>query len=83
RLQDGHTEIYSCDSVTRYLRTGEARRLPISTFRHPGRMMRRHAPERYYHTRGKRGLTGMHDTCLILGGHQWYADRELARGTVS
>ncbi|STV37557.1 protein ImpG/VasA [Klebsiella pneumoniae subsp. ozaenae] len=34
-------------------------------------MMRRHAPERYYHTRVKRGVTGMHDTWLILGGQQW------------
>ncbi|QAX15331.1 hypothetical protein C2M13_10250 [Klebsiella pneumoniae] len=46
-------------------------------------MMRRHAPERYYHTRVKRGVTGMHDTWLILGGQQWEADRELARETVS
>ncbi len=48
-----------------------------------GGMMRRHAPERYYHTRVKRGVTGMHDTWLILGGQQWEADRELARETVS
>ncbi len=45
--------------------------------------MRRHAPERYYHTRVKRGVTGMHDTWLILGGQQWEADRVLARETVS
>ncbi|HCM5368874.1 TPA: type VI secretion system baseplate subunit TssF [Klebsiella variicola subsp. variicola] len=83
RLQDGHTEIYSVDSVTGSGRTGEARYVPFTRFRHHGGMMRRHAPERYYHTRVKRGVTGMHDTWLILGGQQWEADRALARETVS
>lgn len=83
RLQDGHTEIYSVDSVTGSGRTGEARYVPFTRFRHQGGMMRRHAPERYYHTRVKRGVTGMHDTWLILGGQQWEADRALERETVS
>ena len=83
RLQDGHTEIYSVDSVTGSGRTGEARYVPFTRFRHQGGMMRLHAPERYYHTRVKRGVTGMHDTWLILGGQQWEADRALARETVS
>ncbi|MBC4923772.1 type VI secretion system baseplate subunit TssF [Klebsiella quasipneumoniae] len=83
RLQDGHTEIYSVDSVTGSGRTGEARYVPFTSFRHQGGMMRRHAPERYYHTRVKRGVTGMHDTWLILGGQQWAADRALERETVS
>lgn len=83
RLQDGHTEIYSVDSVTGSGRTGEARYVPFTSFRHQGGMMRRHGPERYYHTRVKRGVTGMHDTWLILGGQQWAADRALERETVS
>ena len=83
RLQDGHTEIYSVDSVTGSGRTGEARYVPFTRFRHQSGMMRRHAPERYYHTRVKRGVTGMHDTWLILGGQQWEADRALERETVS
>lgn len=83
RLQDGHTEIYSVDSVTGSGRTGEARYVPFTSFRHQGGMMRRHAPERYYHTRVKRGVTGIHDTWLILGGQQWEADRALERETVS
>lgn len=83
RLQDGHTEIYSVDSVTGSGRTGEARYVPFTRFRRQGGMMRRHAPERYYHTRVKRGVTGMHDTWLILGGQQWEADRALERETVS
>ncbi|KAB8313492.1 type VI secretion system baseplate subunit TssF [Erwinia endophytica] len=83
RLQDGHTEIYSVDSVTGSGRTGEAEYVPFSSFRHKGGMMRRQAPPRYYHTRVKRGVTGLHDTWLILGGHQWEDDRAFARETVS
>lgn len=83
RLQDGHTEIYSVDSVTGSGRTGDACYVPFTSFRHQGGMMRRHAPERYFHTRVKRGVNGMHDTWLILGGQQWEADREIARETVS
>lgn len=30
--------------------------------------MRHDAPEYYYHTRVKRGPSGLHDTWLILGG---------------
>lgn len=62
RLQDGHTEIYSVDSVTGSGRTGNASYVPFTSFRHQGGMMRRYAPERYYHTRVKRGVSGMHDT---------------------
>lgn len=83
RLQDGHTEIYSVDSVTGSGRTSDARYVPFTSFRHQGGMMRRHAPARYYHTRVKRGVSGMHDTWLILGGQQWEAERTLDRETVS
>lgn len=67
RLQDGHTEIYSVDAVIGSGRTSDAEYVPFSSFRHKGGMMRRHAPPRYYHTRVKRGVTGLHDTWLILG----------------
>ncbi|ELY4109110.1 type VI secretion system baseplate subunit TssF [Cronobacter turicensis] len=83
RLQDGHTEIYSVDAVVGSGRTGEAEYVPFSSFRHKGGMMRRQAPPRYYHTRVKRGIMGLHDTWLILGGHQWEDDRTFARETVS
>lgn len=83
RLQDGHTEIYSVDSVTGSSRTSEASYVPFTSFRHRGGMQRRHAPERYFHTRVKRGVTGLHDTWLILGGVQWEADREFVREAVS
>lgn len=83
RLQDGHTEIYSVDSVTGSGRTGDACYVPFTSFRHRGGILRREAPERHYHTRVKRGVTGMHDTWLILGGQQWETDRVLERETVS
>jgi len=83
RLQDGHTEIYSVDSVVGSSRTRDAEYVPFSSFRHKGGMMRRQAPPRYYHTRVKRGVTGLHDTWLILGGHQWEDERYLERETVS
>jgi len=83
RLQDGHTEIYSVDSVQGSSRTHDAEYVPFSSFRHKGGMMRREAPPRYYHTRVKRGVTGLHDTWLILGGHQWEDERQFDRETVS
>lgn len=67
RIQDGHTEIYSVDSVHGSQRTNESIYVPFTSFRHRGGMLRHNAPERYYHTRVKRGVAGLHDTWLILG----------------
>lgn len=68
RIQDGHTEIYSVDSVTSSRHSGHQVWVPFTSFRHKGGMMRHDAPEYYYHTRVKRGPSGLHDTWLILGG---------------
>ncbi len=65
RIQDGHTEIYSVDTV---LSGSGHRYVPFSSFRHKGGMMRHAAPEYYYHTRVRRGASGLHNTWLILGG---------------
>ncbi|MEM6162370.1 type VI secretion system baseplate subunit TssF [Erwinia sp. P6884] len=65
RVQDGHTEIYSVDSV---LSSSGHTYVPFSSFRHKGGMMRHSAPEYYYHTRMRRGPSGLHNTWLILGG---------------
>ena len=83
RLQDGHTEIYAVDAVQGSKRTEDAEYVPFSSFRHKGGMMRRESPPRYYHTRVRRGVTGLYDTWLILGGHQWEADKAFERETVS
>lgn len=75
RLQDGHTEIYSVNSVTSSKHTGHQHYVPFSSFRHKGGMLRAEAPERYFHTRVKRGVNGLHDTWLILGGEAFDRDR--------
>ncbi|ROP61548.1 type VI secretion system protein ImpG [Enterobacter sp. BIGb0383] len=65
RVQDGHTEIYAVDSVTS---ASQHSWVPFSSFRHKGGMLRHEAPEYYYHTRVRRGPSGLHNTWLILGG---------------
>ncbi|KQN53462.1 type VI secretion system baseplate subunit TssF [Erwinia sp. Leaf53] len=68
RVQDGHTEIYSVDDIRGTVKHGNHRYVPFTSFRHRGGMMRHDAPERYYHTRVRRGGSGLYDTWLILGG---------------
>jgi type VI secretion system protein ImpG len=75
RLQDGYTEIYSVDSVTASKGALRHDYVPFSSFRHKGGMLRDEAPERYFHTRLKRGANGLHDTWLILGGEGADDDR--------
>ncbi|WP_387691774.1 type VI secretion system baseplate subunit TssF [Photorhabdus sp. RM71S] len=75
RLQDGHIEIYSVDAVVSSERVGHQTYVPFSSFRHKGGMMRHEAPERYYHTRVKRGPSGLYDTWLILGGEDFDDDK--------
>ncbi|EKS6645465.1 type VI secretion system baseplate subunit TssF [Enterobacter hormaechei] len=80
RIQDGHTEIYSVDEIHGTVKNGQQRYVPFTSFRHRGGMMRHGAPERYFHTRVKRGPSGLYDTWLILGGDSFDAD-QLARKT--
>ncbi|WP_310607486.1 type VI secretion system baseplate subunit TssF [Buttiauxella brennerae] len=68
RVQDGHTEIYSVDAVQSSRHSGHQVYVPFTSFRHKGGMLRHDAPEYYYHTRVKRGPSGLHNTWLILGG---------------
>lgn len=75
RQQDGHIEIYAVNRVTSSKHTGHQQYVPFSSFRHKGGMMRDQAPERYFHTRVKRGVNGLHDTWLILGGDAFDSDR--------
>ncbi len=71
RLQDGHTEIYSVDNIHGAIKNGKHPYVPFTSFRHRGGMMRHDAPERYFHTRVKRGPSGLYDTWLILGGRSF------------
>lgn len=68
RLQDGYTEIYSVDTVQGILNGQDVHYVPFTSFRHRGGMLRHTAPTHYFHTRVKRGVTGLHNTWLILGG---------------
>ncbi len=64
RVQDGHTEIYTVDSV---ISSHQQVYAPFSSFRHKGGMMRHDAADYYYHTRVRRGPPGC-TTRLIVGG---------------
>ena len=75
RVQDGHTEIYSVDSIHGAVKNGKHPYVPFTSFRHRGGMMRHDAPERYFHTRVKRGPSGLYDTWLILGGKSFELDQ--------
>jgi type VI secretion system protein ImpG len=75
RLQDGYIEIYSVDRVTASRNAERQDYVPFTSFRHKGGMLRDEAPERYFHTRLKRGANGLHDTWLILGGDGFDKDR--------
>ncbi len=83
RLQDGHTEIYSVDQVTASKNAEREDYVPFTSFRHKGGMLRDDAPERYFHTRLKRGANGLHDTWLILGGEGFDVDRLVADESLS
>ena len=75
RLQDGHTEIYSVDEIKGQVKQGGHPYVPFTSFRHRGGMMRHDAPERYFHTRVRRGASGLYDTWLILGGDAFDSER--------
>jgi type VI secretion system protein ImpG len=83
RLQDGHTEIYSVDKVSGTKDSVRQDYVPFSSFRHKGGMLRDEAPERYFHTRLRRGANGLHDTWLILGGEGFDKDVLLNRKSLS
>lgn len=83
RLQDGHTEIYSVDQVVASRNAVREEYVPFTSFRHKGGMLRDEAPERYFHTRLKRGVNGLHDTWLILGGEGFDQDALLTTQSLS
>lgn len=83
RLQDGHIEIYSVDQVTAMQSGARHDYVPFTSFRHKGGMLRDEAPDRYFHTRLKRGANGLHDTWLILGGEGFDLDRLRSQESLS
>lgn len=64
-------DIYSVDAVEYFERGRRYEYVPFAAFKHRGGMLRHDMPERYYHTRMKRGPSGRFDTWIVLGGHAW------------
>ncbi|WP_420997246.1 type VI secretion system baseplate subunit TssF [Cupriavidus sp. 30B13] len=80
-----HVEAYSVDTV-RGFEAGSGRRFeyaPFAAFRHRGGMLRHEMPERYFHTRMRRGPSGRFDTWVVLGGHAWEQQQTLPQETLS
>ncbi|MBP0629585.1 type VI secretion system baseplate subunit TssF [Cupriavidus sp. AcVe19-1a] len=80
-----HVEAYSVDTVRGFeAATGERfEYAPFAAFRHRGGMLRHEMPERYFHTRVRRGPSGRFDTWLVLGGHAWEQQDTLPQETLS
>jgi len=80
-----HIETYSVDAIESFDHV-TARRyeyVPFKTFRHRGGMMRHEAPERYFHTRVRPGVGGLHETWIVLGGHAWESAETLPLESLS
>ncbi|KAJ9433914.1 type VI secretion system protein ImpG [Candidatus Pantoea symbiotica] len=77
RLRDQHTEIYSVDEVAASETLDKRRYVPYRHFRQKGGMLQRKEswPERYFHTRVWRGVSGLYETLLMLGGDESETDR--------
>lgn len=80
-----HVEVYSVESVRGFdAASGERfEYAPFAAFRHRGGMLRHDMPERYFHTRMRRGPSGRFDAWLILGGHVWEQQERLPREVLS
>ncbi|MDQ7977257.1 type VI secretion system baseplate subunit TssF [Paraburkholderia sp. SARCC-3016] len=80
-----HVEVYAVDTVQGF-QSGSGQRFeyaPFASFRHRGGMLRHEMPERYFHTRMRRGPSGRFDTWLVLGGHAWEQQNALPKETLS
>jgi type VI secretion system protein ImpG len=83
--QRGNVETYSVDAIESFDHASAQRYeyVPFATFRHRGGMLRHEAPERYFHTRVRQGVTGLYDTWVILGGHAWESMEDLPAENLS
>lgn len=83
--QGAHVDVYAVDAVQGF-DVGSGQRseyAPFAAFRHRGGMLRHDMPERYFHTRVRRGPSGRFDTWVVLGGHAWEQATTLPRETLS
>ncbi|WP_027214404.1 type VI secretion system baseplate subunit TssF [Burkholderia sp. WSM2232] len=76
-------DIYSVDGVEYFERGRRFEYVPFAAFKHRGGMLRHDMPERYYHTRMRRGPSGRFDTWIVLGGHAWDQEDTLPTETLT
>jgi type VI secretion system protein ImpG len=83
--QGEHVETYSVDAIEAFDHETAQRYeyVPFSTFRHRGGMLRHEAPERYFHARVRPGVSGLHETWVVFGGHAWETMETLPEESVS
>jgi type VI secretion system protein ImpG len=83
--QGEHVETYSVDAIESFdhERAQRYEYVPFTTFRHRGGMLRHEAPERYFHARVRPGVSGLHETWVVLGGHAWEAMETLPEESLS
>jgi type VI secretion system protein ImpG len=80
----GHVDVYEVETVQGFDGSGHRfEYAPFAAFRHRGGMLRHEMPERYFHTRIRRGPSGRFDTWIVLGGHAWERYTTLPRETLS
>ncbi|BAO90884.1 putative uncharacterized protein [Caballeronia cordobensis] len=65
-------DIYSVDAVEGIDGGRRFEYVPFAAFKHRGGMLRHDLPERYFHTRMRRGPSGRFDTWVVLGGHRFH-----------
>jgi type VI secretion system protein ImpG len=80
-----HVDVYSVETVRGFEAASGARfdYVPFAAFRHRGGMLRHDTPERYFHTRMRRGPSGRFDTWIVLGGHAWEQQDAVAEEILS
>jgi type VI secretion system protein ImpG len=83
--QGQHVETYSVDAIEALDHETAERYeyVPFSSFRHRGGMLRHEAPERYFHARVRAGVSGLHESWVVLGGHAWEAMDALPEESLS
>ncbi|MEX3928977.1 type VI secretion system baseplate subunit TssF [Paraburkholderia sp. BR10936] len=83
--QGEHVETYAVDAIEAFDHVTAERYeyVPFATFRHRGGMLRHEAPERYFHARVRPGMSGLHETWVVLGGHAWETMETLPEESLS
>lgn len=74
-----YTEIFSVERIAASFHEQAPLYTPFYHLQHQGGMLRYQRPARYYHTRIRRGPSGVNETLLILGGDKFEQERQSAQ----